>query len=118
MRGGIRITFFIWCVCCGLAFFPSLIWVEDRAMVLARYGWAGYRAGIRVAADRPPRFTNGDPVPQHLSVLTGFGVGLGMVVVMLAPAFVLPLRKDEAGQRKRGLGEMRTWVAGGRADDG
>jgi len=98
MGARIRITFFIWCVCCGLALFPSLIWVEDRAMVLARYGWSGYRAGIRVAPDRPPRFTNGDRIPQHLSVLTGCVVGVGMVVVMLAPAFLLPLRKDEAAQ--------------------
>ena len=101
MRARIRIMFFIWCVCCGLAFFPSLIWVEDRAMVVTRYGWSGYRAGVRVAADRPLRFTNGDRIPQHLSVLTALVVGLGMVVVMLAPAFVLPLIKEDSAQRKR-----------------
>src|SRR3954462_12001449 len=95
MRATIRIAFFVWAVCCGLAFFPSLIWVENRAMVLARYGWSGYRAGIRVAADKPLRFTNGESISHHVSVLTGFVVGLGIVVVMLAPAFILPLRKDK-----------------------
>jgi hypothetical protein len=91
MRPSIKTALIVWSVFCGLAFFPALIWIEDRAMVVLTYGWSGYRAGIRVASDRPLRFTTGELIPHHVSVLTGFGIGLVLLAVMLSPGLIVPL---------------------------
>ena len=41
-------------------------------IVLILHGFVGYSQGIRLASQRPPKLSNGEPVPQILDAASGF----------------------------------------------